>query len=182
MDSLEPAVWRDLLLFAPLAVVTNTGLPLPFEPVLLYFAAPYPLRWASVFVLGGSLCAGIAGILDVWMMGLLRGFVPAAWISRLPACRGGWFYAWTAVLAASPLPLTLVRVAILRARPDPLLYGLAVTLGRVPRFLATLYVWQALAPPPQLNVLLLVAGLLLPLCASRPRRRQDAAWKSLGTR
>jgi hypothetical protein len=44
----------DLLLFIPLAVLTNTAFPLPFDYVLLWFAAGRAFPEACVFAALGS--------------------------------------------------------------------------------------------------------------------------------
>ena len=161
----------DLLLFFPLAVLTNTAMPLPFEPVLFYYASAYPAGWCWLFVLAGGAGAGVAGVVDLRLAHLARPLVPPRWIVWLPEWPGRWFYLWTLLVAATPIPFSVVRLAMLRSQPRALPYAVAVGLGRVPRLLLTLRFWQHLALPPWLNALAIALGLALPLYGYLTERR-----------
>jgi hypothetical protein len=154
-------MWLDILLFILLALLTNTAFPLSFDPILIYFAAGYPLQQATFFAIVGSLCAGIAGVADVKLLGKVRSLFPKKWGIIAPNCKGRWFYVWVSLLAFSPIPFSFVRLFILRRRPDPSLYGLAVGIGRLPRYLLTVYFWQSLTLPAWVNSVLLLSVLLL---------------------
>ena len=81
-------MFLDLILFVVLAVLTNTAFPAPFDPVLLCFAARYSLPVAYVFAFVGSICAGIAGRIDVRVLGRIGRKIPARWTRLLPTLAG----------------------------------------------------------------------------------------------
>ena len=155
-------MWRDFFLFWPLAVLTNTAFPFPFDPVLIYFAGRHPAL-TGVFAVGGSLCAAAAGVIDAKLMGKAGGWVPAPCARFIPEWGGVRFYALTFIFAFAPLPFSVIRVAILRGRPRPLLYGAAVGLGRLPRYLMTVYLWRSLTQPgwAKAAALLSIAALVI---------------------
>lgn len=152
-------MWRDFLLFLPLAVLTNSTVPLPFDPVLIYFTSHHPFKYAWVFALVGSLCAGVAGIIDVKLLGKLSRVLAAQPLPLLRRCTGRWFYLATFLFAFLPLPFSLIRLIIFGQQPRPVLYGLMVMLGRLPRYLLIIYFWQAMALPPQVNGILILIAL-----------------------
>jgi hypothetical protein len=156
--------------FVALAVLTNTALGPPFDPVLLWYTAgrPWPEAWA--FVLVGAVCAGIAGALEALVAGRLgqrRTGLPAV-------ARGGRsFYLFTAAIAASPLPFTVVRVAALARRPHPVLYAASIAAGRLPRYAVTVLAWDRLGLPH--GVLAALGAATLALVAVRWLRRSPSA-------
>jgi membrane protein YqaA with SNARE-associated domain len=136
----------QILLFIPLAVVTNSLLPVPFEPVLLSFVARAPLHGGWAFAIAGGLGAAIGEALSVLVLRSLR---VRAHRLRAP----GWltrghkrFYLWAGLVACSPLPITMVRAAAFWRQPSPLWYGLSIGLGRLPRYLLLVAAWKGLAP------------------------------------
>ena len=151
-----------LMLFVPLALATNTALPIPFEPVLLLFAEATP-RHAWLFVLLGAACSGAAAGAELSVLGQVRAAVPPAWLAWVPRGRGRSFHVWTALMAASPIPFSVVRLAVVGQTPRPVPYALAVAAGRLPRWALTLWAWQALALPAWANAALgaLIAALVL---------------------
>ena len=129
--------------FLALALVTNTALGPPFDPVLLWYAGgrPWPESWA--FVCAGAVCAGLAGVLEALLVARLGARRTGPPDRRTAGWRGGRaFYLFTAAISASPLPFTLVRVAALARRPHPLAYGAAIAVGRVPRYAVTVLLWH----------------------------------------
>ena len=128
-------MWLDLLMFLPLAVLSNTAFPLSFDPVLIGFASTHSLRAGVVFAACGSLCAGLAGIADTRLIGRARLQVSGRGLKWLPYCRGRWFYVFTFLFALLPLPFSVIRVAVLRSNPSTLPYSLAIIFGRLPRYL-----------------------------------------------
>jgi hypothetical protein len=76
----------------------------------------------------------------------------------LPHWRGRWFYILTFLFAFLPLPFSVVRLQVLRHRPQAALYGLTVMLGRLPRYLLTVFFWRSLALPAWSNVALILAA------------------------
>ena len=162
----------DLMLFVLLAVLTNTAFPAPFDPVLLWFAARYGLPGAYLFALVGSVCAGIAGTIDARLLGRIARKMPPRWVRLLPVFAGRWFYLATIVAALVPGAFGVVRLALVRRRPNPASYALCVMIGRLPRYLLTIHVWQALALPAWIPALLFVATMVFAL-AVRNRRPGD---------
>jgi hypothetical protein len=141
-------VVADLLLFIPLAVLTNTGFPLPFDPVLLWFTAGRTFGQASVFAGFGSGCAGLAALADVTIIGALgRRWSYRQGVGASMPRAGRGFYAAAFVVALLPIPYVTIRVALLKVRPRPLLYALVVSGARLPRYLVIVHLWQTLAPP-----------------------------------
>ncbi len=153
-------MWLDLLLFILLAVLTNSVLPLSFDPVLIYFASRHSLDVACDLALAGSVCAGLAGLADVKLLGLARQKISPTWASWLPRLSGRWFYFWAFWFALLPLPFTVIRLAILRQPPRAAPYALVVGLGRLPRYLLTVYFWQSLALPPWVNPVILLLAVV----------------------
>ena len=129
-------------LFLLLGLVTNTALGPPFEPVLLAFAGGRPWAQAWPFAVAGSLCAGAGGALEAVLGRRVR---RAAARPEGRLWRGRTFYLLTAATAASPLPFTVARLAALKRRPHPVLYGASIVAGRLPRYALTLLAWQRLA-------------------------------------
>jgi len=71
-----------------------------------------------------------------------------------------------------PLPFAIVRFAILREPPEMFPYGLAVTLGRLPRYVLTVALWPVLGLPSGTAGILLGIGVFaagLKLIRSGPR-------------
>ncbi|MBA3892219.1 MAG: hypothetical protein H0X69_00790 [Gemmatimonadales bacterium] len=138
----------DLPRFIPLAVVTNTAFPLPFDCVLLRFAARHTFREASVFAALGSGRAGRAGLVDVAVIGAAGrrwagGKTRAVAMSRA----GRSFYVAVVLVALLPIPYTVIRIALLSVRPRPMVYALSLSLARLPRYVLLIRVWQGLALP-----------------------------------
>src|SRR5262245_62444951 len=96
---------RDLAAFVPLALWCNTAAGPPFDPVLLLYAGRHPFPAAWVLVVLGSACAGAGAALEA---GLVRAGRPTD-----PARARRRFYLAAFLVAASPVPFTLVRAAAL---------------------------------------------------------------------
>jgi membrane protein YqaA with SNARE-associated domain len=133
---------REWGLFVVLGLLTNTAVGPPFDPVLLAFAGGRPWAHAWPFVLVGSLCAGAGGALEAALGRKVRRTAPRP-AGRL--WRGRTFYLLTAATAASPLPFTVARLAALARRPNPVLYGVSIVAGRLPRYALTVLAWQRLS-------------------------------------
>jgi hypothetical protein len=154
---------RELLAFAALALWCNTAAGPPFDPLLLVYAGrhPFPAAWA--FIALGSLCAGAGAALEAGLLCMVRG---ARGRRRAPRR----FYVMAFLVAASPVPFTLVRAAATLHRPRAWPYALAVAAGRVPRYVATIALWSLLSPPAWVapaGVVLGVATVALPLLRRR---------------
>ena len=145
----------DWLAFTAASVVSNTPLPIAFDPVLLHFAKTHPGDQAWVAAAVGALGAGIGGICEMAAFRVLRrhtSFDTA--VHRAPS--GPWFYPWTAAMAMTPVPFTVVRVAAYLGHARPALYGLAIVIGRLPRHAAIVFLASALTFPRWLVPLTLV--------------------------
>jgi membrane protein YqaA with SNARE-associated domain len=148
----------DWLVFTVVAVVSNTPLPIAFDPVMLQFARTHPGDEAWVAAVVGALGAGAGGMSEMVAFRLLRRPLPDfAKAVRVPSAR--WFYPWTAAMALTPIPFTVVRVAacVGRARPGP--YGLAIAAGRLPRHAAIVYLASTLTFPSWLGPLTLALAI-----------------------
>jgi hypothetical protein len=139
--------WRDLIFFLPFAVLSNTSLPLTFDPALIYFSSR---QGSHPFVLAliGSVCAGVAAVADITFLSWLHRKRTHHWPARMPYWRGRRFYFFTFLAAFLPVPFWIVRLAVLRHPPETIPYGLAVSLGRLPRYLLTVSLWPLLGLPP----------------------------------
>jgi membrane protein YqaA with SNARE-associated domain len=128
-------MWVDLLSFIPLALLCNTSFPVAFDPVLMAFVATHSPHAAWIFALCGSICAGVAGVADSRMLREARRHVSDKWLKWLPFWQGRRFYLLTFTFALLPLPFSVVRLAVVRNRPRMIPYGLAIVLGKLPRYL-----------------------------------------------
>ena len=157
----------ELLIFIPVAVLTNTALPVSFDPLLVAFAAGHGPAdgWALAIV--GTACAAVGALVDLRIAAVVRTWRLPAWAHHFPAPSGAAFYTWTALLALSPLPFVLVRAALLRERPSPALYALSVAAGRFPRYLLLVFVWQSLALPGWAGLVIPAAATLLAFLKAR---------------
>jgi membrane protein YqaA with SNARE-associated domain len=158
-------MWPDLALFLLLAIACNTLLPMPFDPVLIYFASRHTRIDELVFAIAGSICAGVSGAGEARVLGFLNRSIPEKWTQTLsPNWRGHRFYALTFLFALLPLPFSIVRLAALRRQPRILPYGLAIMLGRLPRYVLTIVFWRGLGLPNWLNAGVLLAAIAVSAC------------------
>ncbi|HZS07125.1 MAG TPA: hypothetical protein VFD58_19975 [Blastocatellia bacterium] len=158
-------MWKWLLLYVPLAVLTNTAFPLSFEPVLIWFASRCHPQQVGALVVVGALCAGVGGLIDLKLSAVLRPKVADnRWVDLLPEWGGGKFYLLAFLFALLPLPFSLVRLAMLRQQPELAPYLLAVAAGRLPRYLLTVHFWRSLALPNWVNLILLLAAVVFAAC------------------
>lgn len=147
---LAPA-FAGLFLFALYAIPSNSVIPIPHEPGVLFFARYYDPLWiALVGSIGGGL-VGFAdyGIIETAMkhprMNAARGTRPfrwaMRWMSRAP-------FAIIAVFALIPvLPVYIVRVLAPASGYPAWRYVLAQTLGRFPRFYVLAYLGASVHVP-----------------------------------
>jgi hypothetical protein len=138
---------QQLALFVPLGVLSNSLLPFPFEPVLLWFVAGQPSSHAWAFAVAGGLCAAIGEALSVRVLRSLRGRVTRVRIPQWLNRGRGRFYVWAGLMACSPLPITMVRAVAFWRQPNPVWYGVSVGLGRLPRYLLIVAAWKGLLAP-----------------------------------
>jgi len=151
------------LLFGLYAVPSNSVLPLPHEPGLLYFAL-YAPAWA--LALAGALGAALAAYADGWLVGWAFDRPTGDRLREEPSWRriSGWLGRWpfpTLVFVAFSgfPPIQVVRVIVLSTRYSLHRYAAAVALGRAPRFFLLALFGQLLQPPAWL-MWALTAGFL----------------------
>lgn len=159
-----------LYLFGVYSIPSNSIVPLPHEPGLLYFAKYYHPAYIAV---AGTLGSGVAAFADY-------GVVEAA--MRHPKISGAreaklfkWSVKWlmrfpfaTIVLfALTPLPIYVVRILAPASGYPVLRYVLAVMVGRYPRFLAVAYVGHMFHFPTWSLVAMFVAFMLLVIIAGK---------------
>jgi len=153
----------DLLSFVPLAILCNTAVPLAFDPVLIFFASRQPSSAAIALALIGSGCAGLAAVADVRLFSWFHAKSSERVLRWLPHWRRRHLYVLTFLFALLPLPFSIVRAAVLRDPPAVIPYGMAVFLGRLPRYLVTVTLWPVLGLPSYIPVVLLLVGLIVGL-------------------
>lgn len=139
--------WLELASFLGLGVLSNTVFPMPFEPLLVAYSGGFDGGELALLCLAGSGCAGLGAFLDAGCLGIVRrrlqrGVAPAE--QRRAGLR---FYAFAAAAGLLPIPFTLVRAGLLRARPRPFLFAAIVAAARYPRYLVIVFAWGALSLP-----------------------------------
>lgn len=169
----------ELASFVGLAVVTNTLFPMPFEPVLVAYAAARPGQlW--LLSIAGSLSAGGAALLDATLFRGMRYRLDRRRARTRPRARFP-YYAGVFGCALLPLPFAIVRLSLLRSRPRLLSYAGAVAAGRLPRYVALVWFGEQLQPPDTT-----IAGVALSVVATtiawrhmrRPRHDASAGAES----
>ena len=157
--------WPVLAAFVPLAILCNTAVPIPFDPVLIAFASRLGRGAAVELALIGSLCAGVAAALDLTLFKNIRsrtsGRTSERWVRFLPLWSGRGAYALTFLFALLPLPFSIVRMAMLRNPPKMIPYLLSVALGRLPRYFVTIQLWRAIPWTTRGRLFFCVFGLLI---------------------
>jgi drug/metabolite transporter (DMT)-like permease len=149
-------MWLEVLLLIPIAIFTNTALPVPFDPLLMIWAQ----SGINMFLLAltAALCAGIGSILDVRL---------ARALGRNNIRHGREavaLYCATFVCALLPLPFSIIRVSLIQWTPSAILFAVVVTGGRFPRYLLILHLGRTLPVSPLLYAVplfLLFCGVFL---------------------
>jgi len=149
----------DWLAFIALSVVSNTPIPLAFDPIMLEFARTHPADQAWTAAIVGAIGAGVGGTLEMFAFRVLGRRYPNVGRGLFRAPSGPWFYPWTAVMALMPVPFTVVRVAAYLTRAKPSLYGLAVMAGRLPRHAAIVALSSRLTLPSWVGALLMLLAV-----------------------
>src|SRR5262245_55694322 len=166
--------WLDFCVFALLALLCNTAFPLPFDPVLIYFASRSTSTVGVALAICGSICAGVAGAAEGKVLAILRRRFQGAEAVRSSQSREDAFYVMTFLFALLPLPFSVVRLTALTRQPRPALYALTIILGRLPRYVLTVIFWRVLALPQWANVVIIMAAMAFSACKSMLRCRPDA--------
>jgi uncharacterized membrane protein YdjX (TVP38/TMEM64 family) len=180
------AQWQAAALWGLYAVPSNSVIPIPHEPGLLYFALTGS-PWVLAVI--GSLGVFCAAYFDQWLVG----WAMARKVGRRLRDARSW-QRTQRVLMRRPFPTLMgvaflgfppiqaVRVVVLSAGYSVHRYAVAVALGRLPRFLAIASLGYAVALPAwlTLGVALAFVGwaavlVFRPhhLCASGSPRRNE---------
>ena len=149
----------DWLVFTVVSVVSNTPVPIAFDPVMLQFARSHPGNQSWMAAVVAALGAGVGGISEMVAFRFLRRPFPVFTKAVRLVPSGPWFYPWTAAMALTPIPFTVVRVAACLGHARPGLYGLAIAAGRLPRHAAIVYLASTLMFPPWLGPLTLALAV-----------------------
>lgn len=162
-----------LYLLGLYSVPTNSMIPLPHEPGVLYFAKYYHPAWVA---LAGTLGTGVAAFADYDLIGRAMNHPRISKVKDAEAYQWAvrWLMArpfWTVVLfALTPLPVYVVRV-LAPATGYPFgRYALAMMIGRYPRFLVLAYFGYVVPIPTWALILLFVAMIALVAIPALKRR------------
>ncbi len=159
-----------LAILGAYCIPTNSVIPLPHEPGVLFFADFYRPLWIAVAATVGS---GIAAFSDY---AIVRGAMRHKWASRVS--RGRWFqwavrsfmkrpFATVVLFAVSPLPVSVVRVLAPASTFSVWRYVAAMMVGRFPRFYVFAWVGLLLPIPTWVLVLAVLAPVLTMVIAHR---------------
>ena len=149
----------ELAVFVPLAIVTNTLVPFPFDYVLLWFSANTSFAHSMWLASLGAACAGVGALIDVW---LLHRFGERVLRSTryTPIAARRSFYAIAALYALLPLPYSGVRVLLLRERPNRFAYAGVTAAARWPRFVLIAQLGRSLFMPTWAVIALVILSVL----------------------
>ncbi len=159
-----------LAILGAYCIPSNSVLPLPHEPGVLYFADFYRPLWVTIAATAGS---GIAAFSDY---AIVRGALHHNWATRIS--RGRWFrwavglfmkrpFATVVLFAISPLPVSVVRVLAPASNFSVWRYAVAMMVGRFPRFYAFAWLGFLLPIPPWALAVAVAAPLVMMLVAHR---------------
>lgn len=146
-----------LFLFGLYSMPSNSMLPIPHEPGLLYVARYYAPLWIAVAGCAGSAVAAFADYEIVER---------ALRLPKLAGARESGIYKWSvkwlmrypfatiALFAATPLPIYVVRVLAPASGYSVWRYVAAIVVGRFPRFLVLAWIGHLFEIPIWVLVLL----------------------------
>lgn len=167
-----------LFLLALYSIPSNSMIPVPHEPGVLYFAKYYHPLWIAC---AGVLGTAVAAFADYELIGRAMNH------PKLDGTRNTRVYQWAVrwlmarpfvtiiIFAATPLPIYVVRVLAPASGYSIKRYIAALMVGRFPRFLVLAWFGYAFPMPTWLLVVLfvvMVAALLIPL--ARQKNQNDA--------
>lgn len=170
--------YAGLYLFGVYAIPSNSIVPVPHEPGLLYFAQFYHPAWIAI---AGTLGTGVAAFADY-------GVVEAA--MRHPKINGArqarlykWAVKWLMrypfatcfLFSFTPLPIYVVRVLAPASGYPVQRYVCAIMLGRLPRFFAIAWIGYLFPLPGWFLGALFVALIAVLFIASRSTRSGTTA-------
>jgi len=128
-----------IFLFGIYAIPSNSMIPVPHEPGLLYFAKFYHPFWIA---LAGTLGTAVAAFADYELVAraIRHPRMRNARDSRIFQWAIRWFnvrpFITVVIFSATPLPIYVVRILAPAAKYSITRYILALMVGRFPRFYA----------------------------------------------
>ncbi len=173
---LRPAM-SGLYLFTLYAMPSNSMMPFPHEPGLLFFAKYYdPILVAIAGTIGSGVVAFADYELVERMFRLPR--VSRARESKLYKWSIKWFMRapfWTSVaFSFTPLPIYIVRVLAPAAGYSVYRYVLAIMIGRLPRFYLVALLGHKMQLPTWLLVVIFFALIALVMLTTRGTTNAEA--------
>jgi len=156
-------IWPDaagLFLFGLYSIPSNSMIPVPHEPGLLYFAKYYTPLWLAI---AGTLGTAVAAFADYEVVGRALAH------PKLRAARGTRIYRWavrsfmaypfcTVILfSATPLPVYIVRVLAPASGYPIRRYIAALMIGRLPRFYVVAWIGYMVPIPTWVLLLMFIA-------------------------
>jgi membrane protein YqaA with SNARE-associated domain len=156
-----------LFLFWVYSIPSNSIVPVPHEPGLLYFAKYYDPLWIAV---AGCLGTGVAAFADygVVEVAMRHPKINGAREARLFKWSVKWLmrypFATCFVFSATPLPIYVVRILAPASHYPVGRYVAAIMLGRFPRFYLVAWLGHLFKLPTWSLVamfVLLIAGLVV---------------------
>jgi membrane protein YqaA with SNARE-associated domain len=161
----EPSA-TGLVLLTAYCIPTNSILPLPHEPGLLYFAQSYDPIWISLCATTASAVTSFAdyALVEAWLRHPRLGAIQHARLFRWAVrWMRRWPFAIVVVFSAAPLPISVVRILAPASSYPISRYVVAQAIGRLPRFYAVAWLGSAVAIPPWVlaATFVLTFGLLL---------------------
>lgn len=158
-----------LAILGAYCIPTNSILPLPHEPGLLFFANYYDPLWIAIV---GTIASGIAAFVDY---ATVEGAMRFASVRR--AKNGKWFrwatksfmkqpFATVWLFAISPLPVSVVRILSPAAGYNVWKYVAAMMLGRLPRFYLFAWIGRVFPIPGWVLLVAVAAPILMLIFAS----------------
>jgi membrane protein YqaA with SNARE-associated domain len=176
--------FAGLYLFGVYAIPSNSIVPVPHEPGLLYFAQFYHPVWIAI---AGTLGTGVAAFADYGVVeaALRHPRINSARQARLFKWAVKWLmrypFATCFIFSLTPLPIYVVRILAPAAGYPVWRYVCAIMLGRLPRFFALAWIGYLFPLPTWLLVgmfVLLIAALVVAsrnTSADRTDRTDDGA-------
>lgn len=152
-----------LFLLALYAIPSNSVLPIPHEPGVLYFARFYDPLWISLVATAASVVVSFADYAIV-EAALRRPSLNAAQRSRLWRWAVRWMQRWpfpiVVLFSLTPLPISIIRVLAPASGYPISRYVIAQIVGRIPRFYALAWLGQTVHFPGWILILMFVALLV----------------------
>ncbi|HSD85856.1 MAG TPA: VTT domain-containing protein [Kofleriaceae bacterium] len=157
-----------VFLLGAYCIPSNSIIPIPHEPGVLFFAKYYDPIWIATAATIGSLIASFA---DYAMVGaairhpFFRGTRESKLFRWTLRAMKRWPFAIIVLFSFTPLPISVVRILAPAADYPIGRYALAQIVGRFPRFLILAWIGHVLMIPTWV-VLALLGVLLLSLYLS----------------